>query len=585
MQQDMIIDVETVDVWSPLVDQRFNAGPTATASSHLSSYDAELAFANRANVMAKKRRNMLVPACRIPTEILSTIFALAQSSWKPKCGRSGKKYTYDLGWTYVSHVCGYWRHVALRTPTLWNTIDCLSLPHRSAFSTYHRSKLLPLSLTFNNEGALYDDKALEHAAAPWLTPIVVSRIESLTISYCEVSEGNAIGRLFLRPMPHLAYLEVSLDSDPQGPVPRLSPRFCPEAHPEKVHLSGCLPHWTSGFLSPRLTHLNLHVYSLVDIGWLPFWDQFSLFLSSLNRLEELDLQDVFPTIIPRMHNNTVTLPPTFKRLKLGASHYNYLCLEFLLHLVLPSSCQVVVEMRNLTEPQPIENIADQLGRALSMLHRIHGQDTLPAEIVVSDRAIDLYKDELAQDSWTTDTINGSVMASQPATNMRSKLAQVQMFVSPDASEENTPDLKFTHHLFSLPLHNLSALSLSPHAIADLARTQSLMRLSAATGVRRLGIQIRGCAPLLNALRVREDMNGFDVFPSLEVIHLHMHPWDTQLPEFKSSVDIAAIMDLVVARKAGGVPLKAIVVQKRLEGWDTWNVIRSIQGPVHFVDFL
>ncbi|KAI0055567.1 hypothetical protein BV25DRAFT_1783242, partial [Artomyces pyxidatus] len=62
--------------------------------------------------------NALSPISRLPSEILAHIFlyCAAESTtwWKNGIWK---------GWAAVTHVCRWWRHVALGNPRLWRHID------------------------------------------------------------------------------------------------------------------------------------------------------------------------------------------------------------------------------------------------------------------------------------------------------------------------------------------------------------------------------------------------------------------------------------------------------------------------------
>ncbi|KZV73616.1 hypothetical protein PENSPDRAFT_732805, partial [Peniophora sp. CONT] len=118
------------DVWLPLLRSRPNMGRRAVASIserdvQLRAFDSELGILENTLYVAKRTRNTLVPACALPIEILSHIFALLQGlmSGPQRWKGPEDEVTYDLGWMYVLHVCSFWREVALGTPSLWATVD------------------------------------------------------------------------------------------------------------------------------------------------------------------------------------------------------------------------------------------------------------------------------------------------------------------------------------------------------------------------------------------------------------------------------------------------------------------------------
>lgn len=80
----------------------------------------------------KALQNGSAPACLLPAEILSSIFmSLAQSSTPRKC----------IG---ITHVCQYWREVALGCANLWATVPFINRTFTNI--ALERSRNLPLSV-------------------------------------------------------------------------------------------------------------------------------------------------------------------------------------------------------------------------------------------------------------------------------------------------------------------------------------------------------------------------------------------------------------------------------------------------------
>ncbi|KAG6830067.1 hypothetical protein H0H92_002357 [Tricholoma furcatifolium] len=85
----------------------------------------------------KRRLNALSNTCRIPVEILASIFSRVVDSTPEDDPR--------VEWIpQVSHVCSHWREVSLSTPRLWSTLH-LDSPTRS-LEMFRRSKGIPLTV-------------------------------------------------------------------------------------------------------------------------------------------------------------------------------------------------------------------------------------------------------------------------------------------------------------------------------------------------------------------------------------------------------------------------------------------------------
>ncbi|KAI0040846.1 hypothetical protein FA95DRAFT_1471006, partial [Auriscalpium vulgare] len=83
--------------------------------------------------------NRGLPVARLPTEVLTAIFALLVISSPPYtvCRRL------YLGWIYVTHVSQRWRHVALECPSLWVYLP-LDLGNKCLQAMLSRAKSAPL---------------------------------------------------------------------------------------------------------------------------------------------------------------------------------------------------------------------------------------------------------------------------------------------------------------------------------------------------------------------------------------------------------------------------------------------------------
>ena len=74
----------------------------------------ELMQLDNAIVLAKKRRNMLSPAYRLPAEVLSMIFLATRDLYYTRIpvDKNNDASVLSLGFIVISHVCGDWRSVS-----------------------------------------------------------------------------------------------------------------------------------------------------------------------------------------------------------------------------------------------------------------------------------------------------------------------------------------------------------------------------------------------------------------------------------------------------------------------------------------
>ncbi|EAU82702.1 hypothetical protein CC1G_08859 [Coprinopsis cinerea okayama7 len=87
----------------------------------------------------KYRRNEMIHAVQLPSEILSQIFLIARNATSKEGGESG------LGWVRIAHVCSRWRMAALDCPSLWGCLSSSYSPE-SLDIMISRSKGSPLSI-------------------------------------------------------------------------------------------------------------------------------------------------------------------------------------------------------------------------------------------------------------------------------------------------------------------------------------------------------------------------------------------------------------------------------------------------------
>ncbi|KDQ09957.1 hypothetical protein BOTBODRAFT_36581 [Botryobasidium botryosum FD-172 SS1] len=97
------------------------------------------------------RRNQLLPIHRLPDEVLSSIFVLAEGT------RHNRTQPLHMRTPFVvSLVSKQWRAVALNTPTLWTTIDVITRPISEVFIDRSKSALLGIDLLWGPDCCAHD---------------------------------------------------------------------------------------------------------------------------------------------------------------------------------------------------------------------------------------------------------------------------------------------------------------------------------------------------------------------------------------------------------------------------------------------
>ncbi|KAJ3526657.1 hypothetical protein NMY22_g10077 [Coprinellus aureogranulatus] len=91
--------------------------------------------------------NDLNPACRLPAEILSHIFLVQENIYTAKDCRYPRADWKHRTWTQVTHVCRYWRAVALGCCSLWTNLHFGTYPTPQLEQMFALSKDAPLKIT------------------------------------------------------------------------------------------------------------------------------------------------------------------------------------------------------------------------------------------------------------------------------------------------------------------------------------------------------------------------------------------------------------------------------------------------------
>ncbi|KAF5350233.1 hypothetical protein D9758_007815 [Tetrapyrgos nigripes] len=272
----------------------------------------------------KFHRNTFAPINQLPAEILCKIFMLCITPNE----HYARTYRDSLRWSWikVSHICQYWRSVALSCPSLWSRPDFLKPAWVPQMLQRSKMALLTVVLTDN-----------------WITPksldsIIAAlqhldRTRELTLSMSREHFEKLLPGIN-QAAPYLQTLSldasfanyrkepgVSLPEDfMKGDTPRLS----------RLELKDCYLPWESSLLK-NLTFLKLHHLSTTPS---PSLRQLMEILNRMPALELLDLKNVLPTdstIVPSLY---VTLP-RLRMIRLDGEAAG--CANVLNHLSFPST--------------------------------------------------------------------------------------------------------------------------------------------------------------------------------------------------------------------------------------------------------
>ncbi|KAI0320594.1 hypothetical protein OF83DRAFT_1212105 [Amylostereum chailletii] len=129
--------------WIPFAKTKYfsSVAPDPTAVEWL---DGELDALAEVTRLVKRRRNDCAHVSRLPQEVLVRIFRAMERPQRRMLYYS--RFSYDLGWMLVTHVCQYWREVALDNSSLWSTLRCADVSPAWGTEIMKRSKQAPLNV-------------------------------------------------------------------------------------------------------------------------------------------------------------------------------------------------------------------------------------------------------------------------------------------------------------------------------------------------------------------------------------------------------------------------------------------------------
>lgn len=219
-----------------------------------------------------KRRNSLLPICRLPPELLSTIFRKCIAT-EPPVTKKGQ-FPFQLT---ITSVCTHWRAVALDCPLLWtNIVHTAASPHFTrAQLALSRTAPLTIKTRGSASASLYD--ALDQ----------VDRLQHVSLQFAwDIDSAPAFSRWPENEISSLKSLELDrLDSVPTGFMQKGAPSL------RRLKLTLCKIPWHEIPLNPNLTHLVLS--QRID-GARPSPNSLISSFSSLPRLQVLELVEFLP---------------------------------------------------------------------------------------------------------------------------------------------------------------------------------------------------------------------------------------------------------------------------------------------------
>ncbi|KAG2337675.1 hypothetical protein BDR05DRAFT_763961 [Suillus weaverae] len=295
----------------------------------------------------RSRRNALVYVSRLPPEILANIFMYIMSNEESYMGTSDPRGAPAC--LAATHVCRYWRQVALEYPILWAFIDGVSAQWLAIM--LERSKKVALVVIYNDPKPLRQcgfEQFLSH----------LPRITFLQLCPSPPEADRILNCLSSLPAPLLHTFKFVVFGDPTFARPISDTIFQGQAPQlRSVQLVQCCFSWTSCIFT------GLHS---LHIGSSAKRSSLSQILSALRRMPELELITLEPRSSEHVDALSVQVSlPRLRRIELFNSTI-LTATSLFSHLVLPVDVRVVL---SLTKIESTQSFAD----LFSAIHKNHDE--------------------------------------------------------------------------------------------------------------------------------------------------------------------------------------------------------------------
>ncbi|KAF5325441.1 hypothetical protein D9619_010042 [Psilocybe cf. subviscida] len=240
--------------------------------------------------LLKTHRNELAPVSKLPDEILLHIFLIFQDATD----------LHPKHWHQIMHVCRYWRHLAIGSPSLWTRLHIL--PHALIPLMLERSQSTPLEvglLSLTPKESITTLATILHK----IKHIRVLHFHLMPPNFLEMVDNILAGldQDWEATLLELLMVDIITSSGPDaGPVKLATDVFRPTRLLRRLSLFGGYFDW--GVLPlPNLTHLDLSTASLGEVSGEQFMEtlRHMPYLKALKiSWEDIDLRQFPPALCP-----------------------------------------------------------------------------------------------------------------------------------------------------------------------------------------------------------------------------------------------------------------------------------------------
>lgn len=322
-------------VYTSLYDQeRGELSEIDVLDQNITRMEQDIQAMLRSLTELKRKRNSRLPAARLPPEIVSEIFIWHRDGHtRPESVGGTSSTSIKTSWIHVSHVCHYWRQVALSTPQLWVYVDLRRV--QAACEHIRRACSLSLRPYMLNGGGPPTDELLE------LVRNHPGYITSITLNGTYIEQKICITTLAPSLAQNLRVLEIVGEKDPTTPTPIQDislPRL------EEISLKWCIFEWTCVLFSSCAS--SLRRLTLVGGGTPRYPHNIFHVLGSMHLLKHLALSYSVRQVDAPPDDTAVANMRSLKSLYI--SDYWKQCKFLYTHISIPGECdcQIYVERAN-----------------------------------------------------------------------------------------------------------------------------------------------------------------------------------------------------------------------------------------------
>ncbi|KAL0570134.1 hypothetical protein V5O48_011826 [Marasmius crinis-equi] len=310
---------------------------TGYGDSHntLEEFDEQIKKAKREVKELEYRRNLRVPICRLPVEILGRIFMFSTfyDSWAFSRAKFPK----------VMHVCRLWRTIAQNTPSMWS--KPLFTRPTVAREMMKYSKSAPLDIEWGSYG--YGDIQQKHFDLLLEAVEQPSRVSSLVL-HCQSSDLTRLLSRLVHSTPSIHRLSLEVMDDgfyvpPDnflgGDAPRLT----------DFETRGCGIPWGSPILK-NLTRFSITRSCSPSAA--TSLEQVAASMQAMTALEELNMADFITSHSNiALSDNVKVVLPRLKNMRLSSRGMAVATLLY--HMSFPDTTVIHLEIPQLDDAQDL----------------------------------------------------------------------------------------------------------------------------------------------------------------------------------------------------------------------------------------